>query len=207
MSEELSSHRHKLTYSSFTLDMIRKHFGVTIGVHPIFTDIAPPVAPPEMLTMLLEKTLPLPLISEKARSEFIVAPVLLAWRELVQQHINIYSGIRFDVAPEEGLQGTCDFIVSKTPPLPTLQAPLLVILEAKKNDIDLGLGQCASEMIAAQRFNQKEGIENRPIYGCVTTGELWQFLRLDDHFLSIDPERIYIKELERLLGLLVHIAL
>lgn len=206
MSEELSSHRHKLTYSSFTLDMIRKHFGVTIGVHPIFTDIAPPVAPPEMLTMLLEKTLPLPLISEKARSEFIVAPVLLAWRELVQQHINIYSGIRFDIAPEEGLQGTCDFIISKTPPLPTLQAPLLVMLEAKKNDIDLGLGQCASEMIAAQRFNQQEGIEDRPMYGCVTTGELWQFLRLQDHALAIDPERVYIKELERLFGLLVHIA-
>ncbi len=206
MSEESSSHRHKLTYSSFTLDMIRKQFAVTIRIQPIFTETIPAVAPPDMLMMFLEKTLPLPLISEKARSEFIVAPVLLAWRELVQQHINIYSGIRFDVAPEEGLQGTCDFIVSKTPPLPTLQAPLLVVLEAKKNDIDLGLGQCASEMVAAQRFNAQEEIENRPVYGCVTTGELWQFLRLHEHVLTIDPERVYIKELERLLGLFVHIA-
>lgn len=203
----MSTQHHKRTYSNFSLDAVRKQFSVTIAVQPIWTEPIPDAPPPELLTEILERAMQLALVSEKARSEFIVAPVLLAVRDLLQQQINIYSGIRLDVSPEEGLQGICDFIISRTPPLPTLQAPLLIVLEAKKNDIEVGLGQCASEMIAAQRFNQGEGFPDRPMYGCVTTGELWQFLRLHENVLDIDPQRVYIKELGKLLGIFVHIAL
>lgn len=203
----MSTQHHKRTYSNFSLDAVRKQFSVAIAVQPIWTEPIPDAPPPELLTEILERAMQLALVSEKARSEFIVAPVLLAVRDLLRQQINIYSGIRLDVSPEEGLQGICDFIISRTPPLPMLQAPLLIVLEAKKNDIEVGLGQCASEMIAAQRFNQAEGVPDRPMYGCVTTGELWQFLRLHENVLDIDPQRVYINELGKLLGIFVHIAL
>lgn len=89
--------------------------------------------PPELRTVL-EMGKELALISEKARSEFIVAPLLLSLRLLTDNRIAIYSGQRLDVDAARGLIGECDFILSDTPPLPILQAPLVAILEAKKND-------------------------------------------------------------------------
>ncbi len=126
--------------------------------------------------------------------------MLIALRYILEQKISTYSGVRFDISPEEGLQGVCDFIISKSPPLPTVQPPAVMMVEAKKNDTERGLGQCASEMVAARRFNREEGIEERPVCGCVTTGELWQFLCLDGDCLSIDPDKKYIKELPKILG-------
>jgi hypothetical protein len=190
------------TYSTFTLPQIRKHFALTIQLQNCFPDVDS-VAPSEFLQAALKRARSLALSSEKARSEFLVAPILLDVREYLHNDISIYSGIRFDVSAEEGLQGICDFIISKSPPLPTLQAPLLMLVEAKKNDLDEGFGQCAGEMIAAQRFNQADDLPDTRIYGCVTTGELWQFLCLDDKVLSIDPRRVYIEQVDKILGSLV----
>jgi hypothetical protein len=190
------------SYSAFTLDYIRKQFSIAISMQTFFPAVEP-VIPSQLLVATLQRTENLILASEKARSEFLVAPILLEVRAHLDNSINIYSGIRLDVAPEQGLQGICDFLISKTPPTPTLQAPLLVLVEAKKNDIDEGLGQCAGEMLAALRFNQAEGVANDIVYGCVTTGELWQFLRLQDTQLIIDPHRLYIESIDKILGMLI----
>ena len=99
--------------------------------------------------------LELALISEKARSEFIVGPILLASRQLCHNAITIYSGQRLDVQPEKGLVGECDFILAASPSFPILHSPLVTIVEAKTNDIDNGLGQCvAAEMVGARFFNE-----------------------------------------------------
>jgi len=190
------------SYSNLTLPQLRKHFALTIQMQSFFADIEA-ITPSEFLTSALKRAESLSLTSEKARSEFLVAPILLEVRDYLHNNISIYSGIRLDVSPEEGLQGVCDFIISKSPPLPTLQAPLLVLVEAKKNDLDEGFGQCAGEMIAAQRFNLADGLPDSPVYGCVTTGELWQFLCLDGKTLSIDPRRVYIEPIDQILGMLV----
>jgi hypothetical protein len=73
------------------------------------------------------------------------------------------------------------------------------MVEAKKNDIKEGLGQCIAQMIGAQLFNQKENNDIEVIYGCVTTGEDWQFLRLEGQTIDMDENRYYINELGRLL--------
>ena len=96
------------------------------------------------------------LVSEKARNEFIVVPVLLTCRELTQNCFYIYSGIRFDIDAERGLKGECDFILSRTPPLPIVTAPVAVLVEAKRQDIEEGLGQCAAQMIAAHASSTNE---------------------------------------------------
>ncbi len=102
--------------------------------------------------------------------EFIVVPILLASRELSHDAVAIYSGQRLDVNPDQGLVGECDFILAATPPVPLLRAPLVTIVEAKKNDIESGLGQCVAQMIAARLFNEKAGNVPFQIFGCVTTG-------------------------------------
>ncbi len=141
------------------------------------------------------------LVSEKARSEFIVAPVLLACRELVAGDLAIYSGQRLDVDPDRGLSGECDYILALTEPVPRLRAPLVTVLEAKRGDIELGLGQCAAQMAAAKLFNERAGSVG-PVYGAVTTGEAWQFLRLDGTSLTLHTTRLFVDNLGSVLAAL-----
>src|SRR5206468_9488588 len=119
------------------------------------------------------------LVSEKARSEFLVVPLLLATPEFVPGGLTIYSGQRLDVDPERGLVGECDFILALTPPVPRLRSPLVTVLEAKKGDIEAGLGQCVAQMVGVRVFNERAGQPALRVFGCVTTGEVWQFLSLD----------------------------
>jgi len=185
MEELFGETSRKMSYSAFSLEMARKKFHLTLSLRPLFEGVVP-IAPSDFLKTALRRASDLAIISEKARAEFIVAPLLLEAREVLQNTISIYSGVRFDVAPEEGLQGICDFIITRTPPFPTVQAPFMVMVEAKRNIVEEGLGQCAAEMIAAQRVNQEESPEQQSVYGCVTTGEIWQFLQLNGQELVID---------------------
>lgn len=189
----------KLSYGKLSLDAVLRKFNLTVIIQTIFSSV-PLLFPSEILQTLLKRAVPLALISEKSRSEFIIAPILLEIRELSQERISIYSGVIFDVAPEEGLQGICDFLITQSPPLPIIQAPIIVVVEAKKSDIESGLGQCAAEMVAAARINHREHHPDKCVYGCVTTGELWQFLRLDNSCLAIDPQKIYLEHLDQILG-------
>ncbi|MFG6099833.1 hypothetical protein SPB21_31615 [Leptothoe sp. ISB3NOV94-8A] len=46
----------------------------------------------------------------------------------------------------------------------------------------------------------------KTIYGCVTNGELWKFLKLQGTDLTIDLEAYCLEPLERLLGILIYLA-
>lgn len=190
-----------MTYSDFSLDMARKSFGLTITSAPLFGEVEPVMLTP-WLKEAIDKGLQLALISEKARSELIVVPILLTSRELSHNAFSIYSGQRLDIDPDKGLTGECDFILARTLPLPVIQAPIVTLVEAKKNDIEGGLGQCAAQMMGAKLFNQKEGSNISTIYGCVTTGEAWQFLKLEDNTLCLDSGRYYIDRVDKILGML-----
>ncbi len=189
-----------MAYSDFTLDTVHKVLGISLLPERLF-DGAIEVEASAWLQETLNRGKEVPLLSEKVRSELIVMPVLLACRELCANKFAIYSGQRLDVDPQKGLVGECDFILTTTPPVPVLQSPIAVILEAKKGDVEAGLGQCAAQMVGAQLFNQADSGEEKTIFGCVTTGEAWQFLRLEDTTLSIDTQRYYIVDLGRILGI------
>lgn len=188
-----------MAFSDFTLQSVETNFGVTAQPAALFDDVAPVVVP-AWLRDYLARTLQLPLVSEKARSELIVMPVLLACRELSQNAIAIFSGSRLDVSPEQGLLGECDFLLARTPSVPEVRAPLVAVVEAKKNDVEAGLGQCVAQMIAARMLNERTGQQLPAIFGCVTTGEVWQFLRLDETVASIDQRRYYLDNVAGILG-------
>lgn len=190
-----------MAYSDFTLDTVRKLFGLTIAKSTLFEKIES-INVTSWLKEAIDKGLQLALISEKARSELLVVPILLTSRELSHDVFSIYSGQRLDVDSDQGLVGECDFILAKNPPLPIMQAPIMMIVEAKKNDIEGGLGQCAAQMLGARLFNQQENSNVSTLYGCVTTGETWQFLNLLDNTLYIDKRRYYIDNIEKILGML-----
>jgi len=188
-------------YSDMQIDAVRKQFALELARESLFPHIEP-IEPSAWLTETLHKGLELSLISEKARSEFLVAPILLELRELCQSRISIYSGVRFDVDPDSGLRGVCDFILSRAPAVPTVQAPVVMIVEAKKNDVEAGLGQCIGEMVAARIFNQREQNAISTVYGCVTTGEDWQFLSLQESLVRIGRTKLFISNVELILGTL-----
>ena len=188
-----------MAYSDFSLDQVENSLGVSVRMLDLFPPPTP-LAVPDWLREFLARGMSLPLGNEKSRSERIVSPILLASRELSHNAVSIYSGQRLDVQPEKGLVGECDFILCASPPFPLLRSPLITIVEAKKNDIDLGLGQCIAQMVGARIFNECHGEKIGPIFGCVTTGETWQFLRLEESVVGIDLIRYYISNVGLLLA-------
>ena len=88
----------KLSYSTLSLEQVRKTFKLNLTLQKIFSDISP-ISPSDLLTTTLQRAADLSLVSEKARSEFIVAPILLEIRALLKNTISIYSGVRLDVSP------------------------------------------------------------------------------------------------------------
>ncbi|MBE9042242.1 hypothetical protein IQ235_15800 [Oscillatoriales cyanobacterium LEGE 11467] len=191
-----------MAYSDFSLNRVKKVFGLTEKSVSLFGDVAP-LEPSHWIQETLSYSLKLALSSssEKARSEFIIAPILIELERHNSSKISIYSGESLDVDDARGLKGECDFILSKGPVSLTMQPPIISLVEAKKSDIKGGLGQCIAQMLGAQRFNELEGSEIAAIYGCVTTGEDWQFLKLEKSCILVDDRRYYINELEKLLGI------
>lgn len=196
-----------MVYSDFSLGQVKKDFGLTERSCDLFPQVDI-FEPSSWLRETLNSSLKLALSSssEKARSEFIIAPILIELERLNPDSLAIYSGENLDVDEQTGLKGECDFVLSKGPMALTMQAPIISLVEAKKSDIKGGLGQCIAQMLGAQKFNQLEENEISVIYGCVTTGEDWQFLMLKDTHIDIDSRRYYINEVDKVLGVLQHIV-
>jgi hypothetical protein len=195
-----------MSYSEFTLERVVKTFNLTLSEQVnLFVDI-PEVECSSFLLQTLEYNVPLALAitTEKARSELIIAPILLELRRQLQDQISLFSGTEFNVAPELGLNGTCDFLISREREILFVRSPVVTLVEAKKENINSGLGQCIAEMIAAQLFNEREGNQIQSIYGVVTSGNIWKFLKLNQQVISIDLVEYYLRDLTKIMGILVH---
>jgi len=193
-----------MPYSDFTLKKVRQDLAITIHeVRGFFPDVLP-VEPDELLRQELEEGLPLVLArgSEKARSEWIISPVLTAVRRLLNRQVSLFSGEDFTVDPKIGLNGICDFLISKSPTQLEIQVPVIVIIEAKKENLNGGLGQCIAEMVAAQKFNDANNMNIKRIFGSVTSGTTWKFLELEGNSVKIDITEYPLPPVEPILGFL-----
>jgi hypothetical protein len=148
-----------MPYSSFTLKTVEKTFQLQETVQNIFPTVKN-LEISDWLQQTLEKGSCLPLKSEKARSEMIIAPILLEMMEKNQRALTIFSGETLDVDADKGLNGECDFFISKVPNAYTIQAPIFALVEAKQNIVENNMGQCVAQMMGARIFNQSE---NQPI--------------------------------------------
>lgn len=197
-----------MAYSNFTLIEAQKTFQLEKVLSTgLFSQIEP-VEPSAYLTTGLAKkaALAAAIGTEKARSELIVADILFELREHFEERVSLFSGIEFNVDARDGLVGVCDFLVSLSPDQFDLEAPVIVLVEAKNLDLKLGLGQCVAEMLAAQRFNAEQGNDIRAVYGATTTGIDWQFLKLEDKQLHLDMAIYTIERCDRILGILVNMV-
>ncbi|MEA5596656.1 hypothetical protein [Rivularia sp. UHCC 0363] len=193
-----------MAYSDLTLTKFKNNFDIHIEEKAdLFAEVEPLEASDKLKSDLKETTeLALAINTEKARSEMIILPILLEIRRRSNYQISLFSGTNFDVDIEKGLNGYCDFIISRSKEQLLINAPVIIIIEAKNENIKNGLGQCAGAMLAAQIFNQQEKSEIKTVYGAVTTGDIWKFMKLQGNNLFIDLNNYYIKELANILGIL-----
>jgi hypothetical protein len=193
-----------MSYSEFkTIAQVQEKFGLTVKESEnLFVDIQPLVIG-DYLQQTLKRNLSIAnaINTEKARSELLIAPILLEIRQIFHEQVGFFSGIEFNVDAEVGLNGSCDFMLTASSEIYEISCPVITVVEAKNENIKGGLGQCIAEMFGAQRFNAKYD-KNFPVYGVVTTGIIWKFLRLEEKILWIDREDYFIKEIGKLLGIL-----
>src|SRR5262249_7556662 len=177
-----------MPYGDFDLKAAVQKFGLTEHRNTDLFAAVEPLPPSDFLRGWLEEFAPVALgvNSEKARSEFITAPVLAEGKRRAGTTVNVLPGVTFDVDKAQGLTGFCDFLVTGWPEIYNVQGPILAVVEAKKEDLVSGLGQCAAEMVAIRLFNDREGTPVPAVYGCVTSGSVWRFLKLEGTTLFID---------------------
>ncbi|HEY9649798.1 MAG TPA: hypothetical protein V6C95_03985 [Coleofasciculaceae cyanobacterium] len=193
-----------MAYSDFTLAKVVKTFGLTISEKVgTFADIAE-FDSGNFLEEILRYNLPLALAinTEKSRSKMLIAPILIELKKRFTQPISLFSGVDFTVDATQGLNGTCDFLISRSPEQLFINAPVIIIVEAKKEDLNAGLGQCVAEMLAARLFNEREGNPINRIYGTVTTGDRWKFLKLEGQVIEIDLGEYFLNNVNKIMGIL-----
>jgi hypothetical protein len=192
-----------MPYSSFSLLQVQRQFDLKVIKGIFFADL-PGLTPGEWLTDLLAKSAPFAAAqgSKKVRSELIVAPLLFELRELLDRRVGLFSGTDFSIETESGLNGICDFLLTRSTNELIIEAPAIILIEAKKGELNAGWGQCAAEMVAAQKFNRAGGQEILTIYGSVTTVTQWQFLKLTGQDLTIDVTEYPLNPINRILGIL-----
>ncbi len=195
-----------MSYSQFTtIAKVRDAFGLKIIEGAAFWGQLPMAQPSSGLLDYLQETLPIVATSgsEKARSEGIIYPVLLEARRLLDRQVSLFSGEDFTVDESQGLNGVCDFLMTRSTEVLEIEAPAIVIIEAKKTDLKSGFGQCIAEMVAAQRFNQAQGRPVETIYGIVSNGLQWQFLKIEGTVVSIDLTVYALPPVDQVLGAIV----
>lgn len=196
----MKKHKRPRCYSDYTLEDLREICGIDNNKTRLSLqkDLVQPSA---ILVETLKRNQVIPINSEKARSELLISPILIEWLTSNPDKLQYFSGNTFDVDAEKALKGRCDFLFTKHFSL-DIVAPVVAMFEAKDDNVDNWYGQCGAEMYAARLFNEQKNEPYRTIFGAVTDGYEWVFLKLEENLLLIDAERYYMQDLPRLLGAL-----
>jgi hypothetical protein len=193
-----------MAYSDFSLEGAVKTFELKYSEVADLFGKEPNLECSQLLAETLKRSVPLGLASntQKSRAEMITAPILIELREQLHNRISLFSGIDFNVDSERGLDGSCDFLMSNSSGLLLVVAPVIIIVEAKPENLNSELGQCVAEMWAASLFNEREGNDIPAIYGAVTSGNTWRFMKLKEQVIEIDLTEYYLSEVNKILGIL-----
>lgn len=197
-----------MAYVDFTLSRLTKRFSLTLDTSADLYASVPAVTLDAAFTSRLQRDMEMALqiSTEKARSEFIIAPILAEMRHMAHNQVALFSGVEFNIDALQDLSGFCDYIVTRSRQQMFVEAPVLMLAEAKNEDMKRGYAQCFAEMIAAQLFNAREGSEVAKIYGAVSIGNQWKFLELEGALARIDMADYYIKDINKIVGILLFMA-
>lgn len=192
-----------MAFRDFTFPQVQHDLGLTVHDAHLFASMAPFPVREDFAAFIRDgAALAAANSTEKAKSEFIIAPVLLELRRSLGSTFSLFSGLEWDVDSARGLNGYCDFILTRGESQYVLGAPFVAIAEAKNDIIRTGLGQCIAAMYAAQLCNQQAGAPVSTVHGVVTTGGAWKFLQLKGNVVLIDVPEYFIDNLPTIMGIL-----
>ncbi len=196
-----------MAYSDFDLHTAVQTFGLRVERDTdLFVGVAP-LEPSDYLRDWLDDfgTLALAVGTEMARNVYLIAPLLAEAQRRAAGPVHVLPGMALDADKARGLNGFCDYLIARSEEIYYLRSPLAAVVEAKREDIIAGLGQCAAAMVGMRVFNEKDGTPFPVLYGCVSSGTNWRFLRLEGDVLFIDRREFYLGEAALVLGILVQI--
>ena len=198
-----------MPYGQFTMDTVKSKLGLLIErTVNLFGDEPEADLHPAIVASLdFFAPLGMSLYTEKGRSELLIAPLFFGVRQVYPDRVSVFSGIDFNIDDELGLKGRCDFILSRSPEQYQLTDPACVLVEAKNENIAAGLPPCLAEMVAAQKFNREAGCPEQVVFGVVSSGVQWRFLKLEGCRAWIDSVEYPIQNPRKIFGILTRIAL
>jgi hypothetical protein len=191
-----------MAYRDFNFSRIKEEFGVTAVYRKLFDNIKN-VEASQKLKADLDSVDDMPMSTEKLISEALVFPILQEIRLNNRLMLRLFSGENLNADKKKGLNGECDFIITKDPEIIELHTPIISVVEAKKGVVDdpKSLAQLTAQMIGARVFNQKNNAY-QTIHGACTSGKDWLFLKLEDDTLYIDQANYGLNNVPQLLGVL-----
>lgn len=172
----------------------------------LFTKNCPIKNPSEHLKQALEIYTKIPKTTDKAKAQFIIAPTLFDVARSNFETTSFFSGHNLDIDKNLGLKGSCDFLFTKTSYCPFIKDPLFCIKEAKNDNFEKTIPSCIAQMYAIRLSNEKQNIPTNIIYGCVTTGYLWKFFKLEKQTVYHDIPLYTLSNLPKILGILQFIV-
>ena len=193
-----------MSYSKFKKYKDLDPLGLEIKIETINFGVSA-VEPSDWLSTTFRHHADLPNATEKAKSELFIAPILAEITHRNKNKITFFSGYEFNVEKSLGLMGHCDFLVTRIPNSPMIQAPVLSVVEAKDDNFEKGNPQCIAQMYAAQLFNEREGKPTPIIFGASSFGVAWQFLKLENKKVQVDTNFYSLQDLPKILGILQYI--
>lgn len=135
--------------------------------------------------------------SEASRCENVIYPVL---RDVYKNYVEWFALWSHElISYDDVLSGTPDYLIStksalgKTVP----GIPIVIVVEAKRNNFIKGWGQCLAELVAVQKINDDD---KKTVYGIVTDGEFWQFGKLVRNQFTRNETAFTISELKKVFG-------
>jgi hypothetical protein len=189
----------KKSYSQFTHEDLEELGCKTIR-GSLFSNI-PNITPTDWLVTTLAINHKIPSDSEKAKSELFISPILTNITLQNPTKLTYFSGYQFNVDSKRGLKGFCDYLICQKYNAAFIESPLVAVVEAKYNqDLADAMPQCIAEMFAAQLFNERKQKTVKTIFGAVTNGYEWLFVKLEQDTATIDIERYGLNNLPQLLG-------
>ncbi len=196
-----------MSYRDFKFPGVLQELGLSVDNVRLFPDVTPLTPRPALLdTLTRSGRIALAVGTEKARSELLIAPIILELMAVLQDRYSFFSGVEFNVDPAHGLNGYCDYLIARSPVLYVVTAPVVAVAGAKNDDVLTGFGHCIAGMRAAWKFNANKGEPVRQVFGVSTSGAEWKFLRLRDTALTIDLDAYHFTDPGRILAILVHMV-
>ena len=121
-----------MAYNKFKIVSLKSKLGIIVQKQYWLPEQLPAFEEDNLLMNVLKESARIYLGSEKARSEFVVTPILQALSRSNKDKFSIFSGYEFNIDKSIELNGFCDFILSSPTSDFVVEAPTFLLLKPKK---------------------------------------------------------------------------